>query len=58
MARGVRLVSSTSASQMIDKLRTISAMHGVPVTLALDNGPPFMSVHCEAFIKANEIVRK
>ena len=58
MARGVDLVSSTSAYQTIDKLTTILAMHGVPVTLALDNGPPFTSVHYEAFIKANGIILK
>ena len=54
----VHLVSSTSASQTIDKLRTIFATHGVPVTLVSDNGPPFTSVQFEAFMKANGIAHK
>ena len=33
-------------------------MHGVPVTLVLDNWPPFTSVQSEAFMKANGIVHK
>ena len=54
----VHLVSSTSATQTIDKLRTIFATHGVPVTLVSDNGPPFTSAQFEAFMKANGIVHK
>ena len=54
----VHLVSSSSASQMIDKLRTIFAMCGVTVTLVSDNGPPFTSAQIEAFMKANGIVHK
>ena len=54
----VHLVSSTSETQTIDKLRTIFATHGVPVTLVSDNGPPFTSVQFEAFMKASGIVHK
>ena len=54
----VHLVSSTSASQLIDKLRTIFATHGVPVTLVSGNKHPFTSVQFEAFMKVNGIVHK
>ena len=54
----VHLVSSTSATQTIDKLRTTFATHGVPVTLVSDNGPPFTSVQFEAFMKSNGISHK
>ena len=39
----VFIVNSTSASQTIDKLRTVFATHGLPVTLVSYNGPPFSS---------------
>ena len=43
---------------MIDKLRTIFATHGVPVTLVSGNKPPFTSVQFEAFMKINGIIHK
>jgi len=40
----VFLVSSTSASQTMDKLQIIFATHGLPITLVSDNGSPFSSM--------------
>ena len=54
----VHVVSSTSATQTIDKLRTTFATHGIPVTLVSDNGPPFISVQFEVYMKANGILHK
>ena len=52
------MVSSTSASQTIDKLRTIFSTHGLPITLVSDNGPPFTSVKFATFMKGNGILHK
>ena len=52
----VFVVNSTSASQTTDKLRTIFAAHGLPVTIVSDNGPPFSSTDFEKFVKANGII--
>jgi len=54
----VHVVSSTSVSQTIDKMRTIFATHGLPITLVLDNGPPFTSSQFATFMKANGILHK
>ena len=54
----VHVVSSTSASQTIDKLRTIFSTHGFPITLVSDNGPPFTSAEFAAFMKGNGILHK
>ena len=52
----VFIVNSTSASQTMDKLRTMFATHGLPVTVVSDNGPPFSSSEFESFTKANGII--
>ena len=39
----VHLVSSTSAQQTIEKLRAMFAIHGIPMMIVSDNGPPFTS---------------
>ena len=52
----VFLVNSTLASQTIDKLRTIFAIHGLPVTIVSDNGPPFPSSEFDSFMKAHGII--
>ena len=39
----VHIVPSTSARPTIDKLRTIFATHGLPMTLVSDSGSPFQS---------------
>ena len=54
----VFVVNSTSASQTIDKLHTIFATHGLPVTLVLDNGPPFSSAEFRDFMRYNGIVHQ
>ena len=54
----VFVVNSTSASQTTDKLRTIFAAHGLPVTIVSDNGPPFSSTDFEKFVKANGIIHR
>ena len=54
----VFVVSSTSAQQTIDKLRTMLATHGLLATLVFDNGPPFTSVEFEKFMKANGITHR
>ena len=54
----VFVVNSTSASQTMDKLRTIFATHGLPVTLVSDNGPPFSSQEFATFTKTNGIIHR
>ena len=46
------MVGSISASQTIDKLHTMFATHGLPLTLVSDNGPPFTSSEFCRFIKS------
>ena len=54
----VHIVPSTSAQPTIDKLRMIFAMHGLPMTLVSDNGPPFQSAEFHSFMIANGIVHR
>ena len=54
----VFVVSSTSAQQTTDKLRTMFATHELPTTLVSDNGPPFTSAEFEKFMKANGITHR
>ena len=42
----------------IDKLTTTFATNSITVTLISDNGPPFMSIQFEAFMKSNGILHK
>ena len=51
----VHLVSSTSAQQTIEKLRTMFAIHGIPMTIVSDNGPPFPSMEFKQFVSANGV---
>ena len=51
------MVNFTSSSQTTDKLRTIFAVHGLPVTLVSDNGALFSSADLENFVKANGIIQ-
>ena len=54
----VQVVSSTSAKQTIEKLQSIFAIHGLPITLVSDNGPPFQSDEFKSFVEANGIVHR
>ena len=54
----VFIVNSTSASQTIDKLRTMFSTHGLPVTLVSDNEPPFSSADFQDFMHCNGIVHQ
>ena len=51
----VFIVNFTSASQTIDKSRTIFAMHDLRVTIVSNDGPPFSSSEFESCTKANGI---
>ena len=51
----VHLVSSTSAQQTIEKLRIMFAIHGIPMTIVSDNGPPFASMEFKQFMNANGV---
>ena len=51
----VHLVSSTLAQQTIEKLRTMFAIHGIPMTIVSDNGPPFASMEFKQFMNANGV---
>lgn len=46
----------TSASQTVLKFKEIFAIHGLPVELVSDNGPPFNSVEFLKFCQINGIV--
>ena len=54
----VHIVSSTSAQQTIDKLRSIFACHGLPAILISDNGSPFQSTEFQQFVTTNGIVHR
>ena len=54
----VHIVPSTSAQPTIDKLRTIFATHGLPMTLVSDNGSPFPSTEFHNFMTSNGIVHR
>ena len=51
----VHLVSSTSAQQTIEKLHTMFATHGIPMTIVSDNGPPFASMEFKQFMNGNGV---
>ena len=51
----VHIVSSTSSSVTIDKLRDIFAIHGIPEQLVSDNGSAFTSNEFRAFMENNGI---
>ena len=45
----VEQLTTTSAKAICDRLRKIFAMHGIPVRLESDNGPPFNSIDFKTF---------
>ena len=51
----VRLVSSTSAQQNIEKFSVMFATHGLPNTFVSDNGPSFTSAEFKQFMDANGV---
>ena len=51
----VFLVASTSATLMIDKLRTLFAQFGIPQMVVTDNGSSFISQEFMSFLKKNGI---
>ena len=50
------IAPSTSAQPTIDKLKMIFAMHGLSMTLVLNNSPPLQSAEFHSFMIANSIV--
>lgn len=44
-------MESTSASKVIDKLRSVIAQFGIPEVIVTDNGPPFGSVELKEYCK-------
>ena len=51
----VHLMKSTTSQAIIEKLRDIFAMHGLPITVVSDNGPNFTSHEFQQFLKGNGI---
>ena len=47
----VHLMSSTTSTEIIKRLRRTFAQEGVPITLVSDNGPQFVSGEMEAWLK-------
>ena len=48
-------MKTTTAEKTTDVLRQIFAIHGLPMTLVSDNGPPFTSSEFENFLTTNGI---
>ena len=48
-------MSSTSALKTIERLRLLFAAFGLPEQVVTDNGPQFVSVDFERFLRANGI---
>lgn len=48
-------MKSTTTSAMIDVLRHIFAIHGLPEHFVSDNGPQFISAECAEFMKQNGV---
>ena len=51
----VEVMSSTTSTQTIDRLRTIFGRYGVPAQVVTDNGPQFTSTEFQLFLKTNGI---
>ena len=51
----VEIMSSTTSTQTVDRLRTIFARYGVPAQVVTDNGPQFTSAEFQLFLKTNGI---
>ena len=49
----VWIMSVTTADKVIEKLRGVISVFGIPECLVTDNGPPFASVEFSAFCKEN-----
>lgn len=54
----VEILMSVTASQIISRLETIFAVHGLPVTITSDNGPQFRCEEFEHFLVDNGIVHR
>jgi len=54
----VHVVSSTSAKQTIEKLKSVFAIHGLPMIIVSDNGSPFQSEEFKSFVEANGILHR
>eukprot|EP00731_Ephydatia_muelleri_P001907 Em0001g1907a len=52
----VHVMKSISSSAIIEKLRSIFAIHGLPDKLVTDNGPAFISSEFKTFMDYNGIV--
>ena len=52
----VEIMSQITASQTIEKLRSIFAVHGLPKKVVSDNGPTFTSQEFQEFMERNGIV--
>ena len=52
----VEVMSQITASQTIEKLRSIFAVHGLPKKVVSDNGPTFTSQEFQEFMERNGIV--
>ncbi|XP_005090660.1 uncharacterized protein K02A2.6-like [Aplysia californica] len=48
-------MTTTTAQRTNDVLKQIFAIHGLPVTLVSDNGPPFRSSEFEEFLQKNGV---
>ena len=48
-------MTSTTASTVTSSLDIISAVHGIPSEIYLDNGPPFASDAMKQFMRARTI---
>ncbi|XP_022795609.1 uncharacterized protein K02A2.6-like [Stylophora pistillata] len=54
----VEILMSVTASQIISRLETIFAVHGLPVTITSDNGPQFRCEEFEHFLVDNGILHR
>ncbi|XP_022792295.1 uncharacterized protein LOC111331444 [Stylophora pistillata] len=54
----VEILMSVTASQIISRLETIFAVHGLPAIITSDNGPQFRSEEFEHFLVDNGILHR
>ena len=54
-SKWVEVMSSTTSERTITELRKLFAAHGLPKQLVFDNGPQFMSVELDVFLKSNGV---
>jgi len=53
-----KVMGSTSAAKVIEELRGIFAVHGIPRVVVSDNGPPFRSKELGDFFERNGVQQK